>query len=58
MVVSIGNVVSLKIIPSDVHGLITPNKEIERIKKKRHFKRHTRLCNMDNQPDSNDGTWI
>ena len=53
VVISIGNVVPLKIIPSDVHGPITLNNWIERMNKC-HFKRDTRLCNMDNQDDSND----
>ena len=57
VVISIGNAVPLKIIPSDVHGPITLNNWIERMNKC-HFKRDTRLCNMDNQDDSNDATWI
>ena len=56
-VISIGNAVPLKIIPSDVHGPITLNNWIERMNKC-HFKRDTRLCNMDNQDDYNDATWI
>ena len=48
---------SHKIIPSDVHGPITVNNWIERMNKC-HFKRDTRLCNMDNQDDYNDATWI
>ena len=57
VVISIGNAVPLKIVPSDVHGPITLNNWIERMNKC-HFKRDTRLCNMDNQDDSNDATWI
>ena len=53
----IGNVVPLKTIPSNVHGSITLNNGIERMNKC-HFKMDTRLCNMDNQTDSNDATWI
>ena len=56
-VISIGNAVPLKIIPSDVHGPITVNNWIERMNKC-HFKRDTRLCNMDNQDDYNVATWI
>ena len=56
-VISIGNAVPLKIISSDVHGPITVNNWIERMNKC-HFKRDTRLCNMNNQDDYNDATWI
>ena len=57
VVISIGNAVPLKIIPSDVHGPITLNNWIQRMNKC-HFKRDTRLCNRDNQDDFNDATWI
>ena len=51
------DIVPLKIIPSNVHGTLTLNKVIERIGKC-HYKRNTRLCNIDNQTDSNDTTRI
>ena len=55
VVISIGDVVSLKTIPSNVDGPITLDKGIERMNKC-HFKRDTRLCNMDNQTDSTNAT--
>ena len=54
---------ALKTTPSNVYGQITLNNGKRKdgknhFEKERERERHTRLCNMGDQTDSNDATWI
>ena len=58
MVIIYCNIVALKTTSPNVYGQITLNNGKERMEKVTSRERRTRLCNMGNQTDSDDATWI